>query len=70
MEKRTMADIRREKFNKQGQIARELADLALREIDEALTDHAQTRPDIPPGQIGGVLIRANFMRDIPPDDAA
>lgn len=31
-----MADVRREKFNKQGQIARDLADLALREIDEAL----------------------------------
>lgn len=31
-----MADIRREKFNRQGQIARELADLALKEIDEVL----------------------------------
>ena len=39
MEKRTMADIRREKFNRQGQIARELADLALKDIDEALADH-------------------------------
>lgn len=37
-----MADIRREKFNRQGQIARELADLAMREIDEALADHAST----------------------------
>lgn len=36
MEKRTMADIRREKFNKQGQLARELADLALRDIDDLL----------------------------------
>lgn len=35
-----MADIRREKFNKQGKIARDLADLALREIDEALTEQA------------------------------
>jgi hypothetical protein len=38
MEKRTMADIRREKFNRQGQIARELADLALKEIDDALAE--------------------------------
>lgn len=56
MEKRTMADIRREKFNRQGQIARELADLALQEIDDALKGYAETadvinlfpeRPDPP-----------------------
>lgn len=33
-----MADVRREKFNRQGQIARDLADLAMREIDEALDE--------------------------------
>lgn len=41
MEKRTMADIRREKFNRQGQIARELANLALQEIDDALAEYAE-----------------------------
>lgn len=54
MERRTMADIRREKFNKQGMVARELATLALRDIDEALADHSATvlefspRPDSDP----------------------
>ena len=40
MEKRTMADIRREKFNRQGQIARDLAELALKDIDDALAESA------------------------------
>lgn len=35
-----MADVRREKFNRQGQIARDLASLALSEIDEALADNS------------------------------
>lgn len=51
-----MADIRREKFNRQGQIARELADLALQEIDDALAEvipfpvrdpEGQPDPDLP-----------------------
>ena len=55
MERRTMADIRREKFNKQGVIARELASLALQDIDDALQDNVidlnanvvELHPDIP-----------------------
>ena len=42
-----MADIRREKFNRQGQIARELADLALQEIDDALKGYAEVADVIP-----------------------
>lgn len=34
--KRTQADVRRERFNQEAKIAKDLADLALREIDEAL----------------------------------
>ena len=67
-EKRTMADIRREKFNKQGQIARELADLALQEIDEALQEHATVRR---PGEIGAVVVFPSFALELPePPDAA
>ncbi len=63
MEKRTMADIRREKFNKQGQIARELADLALRDIDEALFGYAEVADNV-------VDLGANVVELFPPDDAA
>lgn len=52
-EKRTRADIRREKFNKQGKIARDLADLALQDIDQALDDFDRVFGRYP-GQIGGV----------------
>lgn len=38
-----MADIRREKFNKQGQVARDLANLALHEIDDALVEQEALR---------------------------
>lgn len=59
MEKRTMADIRREKFNRQGQLARELANLALAEIDDALQGNV-------------VDLNANVVELYPdmPDDAA
>ncbi len=45
-----MAEIRAEKFNKQGIIARELANLALAEIDEALAEVIPIRldDDLPP----------------------
>lgn len=58
-----MADIRREKFNKQGQIARELADLALRDIDEALGGYAEVADNV-------VDLGANVVELFPPDDAA
>lgn len=47
---KTSAEVRREKFNRQGVIARELAELALREIDEALVDCPVVRifPDLLP----------------------
>ena len=59
MERRTMADIRREKFNRQGQLARELANLALAEIDDALQ-----------GEV--IDLNANVIELHPdfPDDAA
>lgn len=40
MERRTQADKRREEFNRQGKIARDLADLAMAEIDEALLEQS------------------------------
>ena len=64
-----MADIRREKFNKQGQIARELANLALAEIDEALADHSATIRR--PGEIGSVIAFPTMIDRAPePPDAA
>lgn len=66
-----MAEIRREKFNKQGKIARDLADLALQEIDEALNGYAEVADMMPrleplpdgqkrPGEIGGVVVQLSF----------
>lgn len=66
MERRTQAEIRREKFNKQGQIARDLADLALQDIDDALAEHSATiLPFRRPGEIGAVAINLTE----PPDAA-
>lgn len=39
MEKRTQAELRKDKFTRQAKIARDLADLALKEIDEAIDGH-------------------------------
>lgn len=41
MEKLSRAEVRRRDYNRQGKIARDLADLALQEIDEALLDYAE-----------------------------
>lgn len=70
MEKRTMAEVRREKFNKQGQIARDLADLALKDIDDALAEHtASVSPLRRPSEIGAVLLRPTFELPDPPEAA-
>lgn len=65
MDNRTMAEIRKEKFSKQGQLARELADLALLEIDEALADQTFR----PPGVIGSVACRSALLTPDPPEAA-
>lgn len=51
MEKLTRAEVRRRDFNRQGKIARELADLALQEIDDALLDYAEA-------DLGSIVIRS------------